>query len=83
MAQPLSLSEGVSDEEEFLQRTAGKRPRSMLGLEEEEESGEELLPLLAEFFADFDCSVQDQISICRTYASHLAACQKSQKKNKK
>lgn len=83
MAQPLSLSEGESDAEEFQQRTAGKRPRSMLGLAEEEDSGEDLLPLLTEFFADFDCSIADQIAICRTYASHLAACQKSQKKTKK
>lgn len=78
-AQPLSLS----DEENPFQTTSGpahpaKRPRPNFDEEEEED----LLPLLSDFFADFEVSVSDQISICRTFASHLAACVKSQKKKK-
>ncbi len=86
LAQPLSYSDD-DDALVCLTATAGKRPRpSFLPLtppSEDQDEGEDLMPLLADFFCDFHCSVADQISICRTYASHLAACQKTLKKAKK
>lgn len=85
-AQPLSFSD-EDDEVEVLQKTAGKRPRPcflpLTPQSSEQDEGENLIPLLADFFSDFDVSVADQISICRTYASHLSACQRTVKKTKK
>lgn len=78
--QPLSFSD---EEEPFTPHpphVSGKRPRPTFRSEEEE--GEDLLPLLSDFFADFEISVPDQIAICRSYASHLAAVRKGVAKKK-
>lgn len=80
-AQPLSFSD--DEEDVFTPRAppqAGKRPRPTLHSDEEE--GEDLLPLLSDFFSDYEISVADQIAICRSYASHLAAVRKGVAKKK-
>lgn len=80
-AQPLSFS----DEEEIIftpkpPQKGGKRPRPTFHSDSEE--GEDLLPLLSDFFSDFEIAIPDQIAICRSYASHLAAVKKGATKKK-
>jgi hypothetical protein len=81
-AQPLSLtlSPAPVSPDYARGRGAGKRPRPIF---EEEDSDEDLLPAVADFFDDFDTPVDQRISICRAYASYLASLKKRKKGGKK